>query len=252
MPKSDEPDGRFLACAIPHSARYSQFMSDPAPVIDEDLYCLECGYNLRGLSGDPVRCPECGNLNPLGVVGVPSALISKQLRRLENEIGDRFLSLLIAIPLDVAFCWGLLACARDGFNDLGILICVGLVATITSVYWLRGCMRFRRRCGCRSGWLRALVMYHVWSSLRLFLVVVPVTIYLLYGEDILRPLEKAFPGDYAGLAYFAGLGVLVLAIAFGTRRLRGLATAPLVELQYGCAAELARAIVQRDLSPYIS
>ena len=33
---------------------------------DRDLYCLQCGYNLRGLSGDPRRCPECGHMNPLG------------------------------------------------------------------------------------------------------------------------------------------------------------------------------------------
>lgn len=31
----------------------------PASVEDIDLYCLQCGYNLRGQSGDPRRCPEC-------------------------------------------------------------------------------------------------------------------------------------------------------------------------------------------------
>lgn len=31
---------------------------------DTDRYCRLCGYNLRGLSGDSVRCPECGKLNP--------------------------------------------------------------------------------------------------------------------------------------------------------------------------------------------
>lgn len=25
-----------------------------------DLYCYACGYNLRGLSGKRIRCPECG------------------------------------------------------------------------------------------------------------------------------------------------------------------------------------------------
>ncbi len=27
-------------------------------MIDEDLYCPQCGYNLRGIPED--RCPECG------------------------------------------------------------------------------------------------------------------------------------------------------------------------------------------------
>ena len=26
--------------------------------------CLKCGYRLRGLDGDPIRCPECGHVNP--------------------------------------------------------------------------------------------------------------------------------------------------------------------------------------------
>lgn len=34
---------------------------DPTSEIDFDLFCLTCGYNLRGLRGDPVRCPECGD-----------------------------------------------------------------------------------------------------------------------------------------------------------------------------------------------
>ena len=56
--------------------------TEPAPALDRDLYCLTCGYNLRGLSGDPVRCPECGNLNPIGDVEIPAEIITKQLRRM--------------------------------------------------------------------------------------------------------------------------------------------------------------------------
>jgi hypothetical protein len=33
--------------------------------LDCDWACLRCGYNLRGLVGDPIRCPECGHSNPL-------------------------------------------------------------------------------------------------------------------------------------------------------------------------------------------
>jgi hypothetical protein len=51
--------------------------------IDEDIYCLDCGYNLRGLYGDPVRCPECGGLNELGAVTIPAPLIREALRGME-------------------------------------------------------------------------------------------------------------------------------------------------------------------------
>lgn len=35
--------------------------ADPAKPIARNTPCPKCGYNLRGLAGDPVRCPECGN-----------------------------------------------------------------------------------------------------------------------------------------------------------------------------------------------
>jgi arginyl-tRNA synthetase len=39
-------------------------LEPPATPLDRDLYCPTCGYNLRGLSGDPIRCPECGRHMP--------------------------------------------------------------------------------------------------------------------------------------------------------------------------------------------
>ena len=53
------------------------------PIVGE-LYCLTCGYNLRGLSGDPVRCPECGELNDLGSVHIPANLIKRALLNMET------------------------------------------------------------------------------------------------------------------------------------------------------------------------
>ncbi|MHC4235736.1 MAG: hypothetical protein ACYSUQ_11520, partial [Planctomycetota bacterium] len=37
----------------------------------EDLYCLECGYNLRGIAGDPRRCPECWYANSVADMRIP-------------------------------------------------------------------------------------------------------------------------------------------------------------------------------------
>jgi len=28
--------------------------------VEADLVCVECGYSLRGLSGETIVCPECG------------------------------------------------------------------------------------------------------------------------------------------------------------------------------------------------
>jgi hypothetical protein len=62
-----------------------QFNSAPR-FLDRDLYCLKCGYNLRGLSGDPVRCPECGYDNPIADVEIPADLIAAQLKKMEPGV----------------------------------------------------------------------------------------------------------------------------------------------------------------------
>lgn len=71
--------GDFSPADLPPVVRY-----DASGAIDEDLFCLTCGYNLRGLRGDPVRCPECGADNGLGDAMLPAAAIREALRKLET------------------------------------------------------------------------------------------------------------------------------------------------------------------------
>lgn len=70
-----------------------------------DLYCLECGYNLRGLSGDPRRCPECGYLNPVGELGLTAEAVSRQLRGFENAPMLCVVSMLCAAPAILMVIW---------------------------------------------------------------------------------------------------------------------------------------------------
>jgi hypothetical protein len=62
-----------------------QLRFDASGALDEDLFCLDCGYNLRGLRGDPLRCPECGRLNDLGTVAIPAPLIRTALHGMETN-----------------------------------------------------------------------------------------------------------------------------------------------------------------------
>jgi len=119
--------------------------------IDTDLYCLTCGYNLRGLSGDPVRCPECGSANDLGSAVVPAHDIRSVLRAME-EAPALCLSVslfgLVIIPLVVLIPWP---------NFLPSLVVIpGTIAG-----WLWAFFHTRRTFGGRKGWRRILIDFHV-------------------------------------------------------------------------------------------
>jgi len=57
---------------------------DATGAIRVDLYCLSCGYNLRGLRGEPVLCPECGAITNLRDAMIPAPLIAAALRSMES------------------------------------------------------------------------------------------------------------------------------------------------------------------------
>ncbi|MGH8629186.1 MAG: hypothetical protein ACREU7_00270 [Burkholderiales bacterium] len=53
---------------------------------EPDLFCLRCGYNLRGLAGDPVRCPECSYANRRSDLAEEGTPLRKRLRKIETWI----------------------------------------------------------------------------------------------------------------------------------------------------------------------
>lgn len=143
-------------------------MSDPQPDIkpappdpstDIDLYCLYCGYNLRGLLGDPRRCPECGKLNPVGDLVVPAEAISLQLRRMETWPTACVVSavlIMIFSPFQVAPLF-------SRATGPGTALCSMIVSLVAAAIWITGALRFRSACMARPGWLAVLVHYHVWA-----------------------------------------------------------------------------------------
>lgn len=113
-----------------------------------DLFCLRCRYNLRGLAGDAVRCPECGYENDAEDLRIPHEEISRQLRKLET-----------APTISVAAVWVLVLA--------GIIVWVGgaCVGVALAVSALLGCACsaavFGRACRFRDGWVRILCWYHL-------------------------------------------------------------------------------------------
>ena len=125
-------------------------MSEPtepqtdAAAIDTDLYCVECGYNLRGLSGDPVRCPECGYHNPLGDVKIPAEIITRQLREMESPLATCALSALLGLPFLAAVVVTACEAFIAGTPFLTAALCPALLGAGLLALWLRGVHVFRR------------------------------------------------------------------------------------------------------------
>lgn len=121
--------------------------------IDEDVYCLGCGYNLRGLSGDPVTCPECGKPNPTGDLIIPTAAITLALHRMETApttcVG---MSILAFFSLFVA-----VMCILNGMSLIVPIVFI-VASTALGITALR---HMRTQFSARPGWLRILFEFHL-------------------------------------------------------------------------------------------
>ncbi len=131
----------------------------------EDLYCLHCGYNVRGLPGDPVRCPECGNDNAINDLEVPSKLIRRALRALETGAalcGASTATLaLFVLPFSAA--------AASVYLDDDIILYVWsflfAVTLACAGALVAGMRRFRASCGGNPQWRNALLGFVCLSCL---------------------------------------------------------------------------------------
>ncbi len=134
--------------------------ADPAPTsrtIDYDLPCVKCAYNLRGLAGDPLCCPECGHLNPVGVHGLPEPLVRRRLRSMERPLLMCVAAILFGLPCMVMAI--VLSLPPTGsWDEMPCCLSAGGIAVL---WWCVAAGEFRGSCRGKVGWLSLLVRYHV-------------------------------------------------------------------------------------------
>lgn len=125
--------------------------TDAAGAIYEDIYCLICGYNLRGLAGDPVRCPECGNLNDLGTAAIPAEIIHLGMRNMETS------------PTMCAGCAFALVVFVSPFLFVAHLAypCILMIAIPSLLGWIPFYFRMKRIYENRPGWRSILRDFHL-------------------------------------------------------------------------------------------
>ena len=135
----------------PGSDSKAAVATDAAGTIEEDIYCLTCGYNLRGLSGDPVRCPECGEHNNLGIAALPATLIRAAHRQMETLP-------TLCVAQVIGFLLALLFVAIVDWPGrlIPILVGGGFIGAWFLIRW-----RMRRSFDGRPGWGRILGDFHL-------------------------------------------------------------------------------------------
>jgi len=151
---------------------------------DEDLFCLHCGYNLRGLAGDPIRCPECGHDNLPEACRIPGATVADLMRPLETMS-------TICVACMWCFAGGLLLVWYRAYA-------CALVVIIPAVcVWAMTVRAFGQYAMFRPKWGRVLGWYHLagvaWA------LIVSGAIYL-------------FLNVYYGYSHEAGMLVLALSL----------------------------------------
>jgi hypothetical protein len=237
------------------AGRYSASMTDrpeqPVPrALDVDLHCLTCGYNLRGLAGDPIRCPECGSLNPVGDVEIPAPVISAQLRRMETGPAICVAAALFGVPLLTAFVSTL--CFRPSAAPAAFVSCLTVSLLLALIAWLVGVWRFRSSCLGRPGWLGALLRYHLWGSLWSGLVAGVMG----GGAVLLWPLKIGLYGAPSNGLFLGGMLVLfivtVLCARIGLKRLHARFMSGTHALQREVAVTIAREEGRKRLAAALS
>src|SRR4051812_14248271 len=88
---------------------YTQSVKPGAAVVQSDLACRRCSYNLKGLKS-PGLCPECGTAFHLG-------------RRFASSFTD-----VPMVSLTIASRWIVAMVMSGGLLGVGMLVALGLAA----------------------------------------------------------------------------------------------------------------------------
>lgn len=207
---------------------------------DIDLYCLECGYNLRGLSGDPRRCPECGYKNPVGDLEIPAPLIARQLKQMETAPAMCLASLLLASVFAVLLLLYVWVTGVELFRmDLGIASCSLLLFLFCGIYVVN-VWRFQQSCRRKQGWGVALWRYHLYG---LGIIGSVLLLAFLAVQIGFPPRHSLLPwrlGRYQIFAFVLVWAVIIVVIYFGGRRAHRRAKELMEPLQRQVAVDIAR------------
>lgn len=138
--------------------------SEPTPSVQHhDAPCLACGYNLRGLSGDPIRCPECGADNYSAHIPVPGDLVEVEIVGMHAGVFGSALVLGFVLVGTVVMIWAYVLLKGRTSSDVWGCCVPGQMGAV--LLWAVTAAAFGRNCGWRPGWFWALMRYQLTVAL---------------------------------------------------------------------------------------
>jgi hypothetical protein len=165
---------------------------DPSRPMDFDARCLRCSYRLRGLAGDPIRCPECFLANSRAEL-LRRHSDGARLDRLRGA-GDAFLLSLLALVVGPWLWW------RSG--PLPAALPVLGVGAVLAHQALEVCRRVMPE---HEGWRPLFYRYVAWTCT---LILVPFGIWAVFAVLVWR-LTTSLAAIRAG----AGVDAVDVAVA---------------------------------------
>lgn len=214
----------------------------PDDHVDRDLYCASCGYNLRGLSTDPRRCPECGHENSVADLLVPAEAIAGALSQLEAApaMATGAVVVLLAWLTPTLIAMELRA---GSSRFVQVLVIVAMLGCMT--VYVVGVRRFRDTCDAHEGWMSALFRHHVYGLLTGIFVTAAVAAFMFLFLVIVLSIGNPI-SVISMRSTLISVSVILIGWA-GTWFFARLAKRAIAPLQRARAAQLARQYAaQRD------
>lgn len=174
--------------------------TEPTAPLDIDLYCMRCGYNLRGLAGDPIRCPECAQQNAIETVTETAALVGRHIARVESAM----LSMVLAMLMMVPFALLAVQTGRGGRGPRWMLVGV----LLAPVFWYRSMRQYASLTSGISSAVSAAVAYQAGAILWCLFVGFGLLWPLFVYENHYRTATAARTAKFCSAA-FVGVAVLV-------------------------------------------
>lgn len=141
----------------------SEIPTPPHGRSEDDVHCLRCGYNLRGLASDPIRCPECAHENVVADLRLSPERLEEKAKELARYGTCAALSILMTIAPTLAWTWNEVAASLFA---IPITLRLGLVMMGIGFPFALWCVRgFRRLCHGRHGWKEAMMRYCAYGLL---------------------------------------------------------------------------------------